>query len=70
MKLLFYFIFLIIIFNDQLAFLLPALVHIENQPTPRDQRDGPTVLVMAPTRELAQQIEREVRKFPYKGITW
>lgn len=52
-----------------LAFLLPALVHIEGQPTPRKERDGPTVLVMAPTRELAQQIEREVRKFPYHGIT-
>lgn len=53
-----------------LAFLLPALVHIEHQPTPRNQRTGPTVLIMAPTRELAQQIEREVAKFPYKGIKW
>jgi ATP-dependent RNA helicase DDX43 len=53
-----------------LAFLLPAMVHIQGQPTPRDQRDGPTILVMAPTRELAQQIEREVKKFPYKGIKW
>lgn len=53
-----------------LAFLLPALVHIEGQPIPRSQRDGPSVLIMAPTRELAQQIEREVAKFPYKGIKW
>ena len=53
-----------------LAFLLPALIHIEGQPTPRSQRDGPSVLIMAPTRELAQQIEREVAKFPYKGIKW
>ena len=53
-----------------LAFLLPALIHIEGQPIPREQRDGPTVLIMAPTRELAQQIEREVAKFPYKGIKW
>ena len=53
-----------------LAFLLPALVHIEGQSTPRKERDGPTVLIMAPTRELAQQIEREVRKFPYRDIVW
>ena len=53
-----------------LAFLLPALVHIEGQPVSRKQRQGPTVLIMAPTRELAQQIEREVKKFPYKGINW
>lgn len=53
-----------------LAFLLPALVHIEGQPIPRRDRDGPTVLIMAPTRELAQQIEREVGKFPYNGIKW
>ena len=53
-----------------LAFLLPAFVHIEGQPTPRSERSGPSVLIMAPTRELAQQIEREVAKFPYKGIKW
>lgn len=51
-----------------LAFLLPALVHIEGQPIARKDRNGPTVLIMAPTRELAQQIVREVTKFPYKDI--
>ncbi|CAH4038815.1 probable ATP-dependent RNA helicase DDX43 [Pieris brassicae] len=51
-----------------LAFLLPALIHIEGQPTPRDKRPGPTVLVLAPTRELAIQIQREVNKYHYKGI--
>jgi hypothetical protein len=36
--------------------MLPAIVHINNQP--RLQRgDGPIVLVLAPTRELAQQIK-------------
>lgn len=44
-----------------LAFLLPAFIHIDCQPTPRDQRKGPTVLVLAPTRELVVQIENEVR---------
>lgn len=51
-----------------LAFLLPALIHIDNQTTPRDQRLGPNVLVLSPTRELAIQIEKEVQKINYKGI--
>lgn len=53
-----------------LAFLLPAMIHIEGQPISRAERSGPSVLIMAPTRELAQQIEREVAKFPWKGIKW
>ncbi|KAL3288434.1 hypothetical protein HHI36_002880 [Cryptolaemus montrouzieri] len=52
-----------------LAFLLPALIHIDGQVKPREERDGPTVLVMAPTRELALQIDKEVKKYQYKGIT-
>ncbi|XP_033176272.1 probable ATP-dependent RNA helicase DDX43 [Bombus impatiens] len=51
-----------------LAFLLPALIHIEGQITPRPERKGPTVLVLAPTRELALQIEKEVNKYSYHGI--
>jgi len=37
-----------------LAFLLPALVHINNSDR---QAEAPVALVLAPTRELAQQIE-------------
>ncbi|XP_019854520.1 PREDICTED: probable ATP-dependent RNA helicase DDX43 isoform X2 [Amphimedon queenslandica] len=51
-----------------LAFLLPALIHINGQTVPRSERSGPTVLVLSPTRELALQIEKEVQKFCYKGI--
>ena len=53
-----------------LAFLLPAFIHIDNQPTPREERKGPTVLVLSPTRELAQQIEQETKKYKYNGIRW
>lgn len=51
-----------------LAFLLPALIHIDNQLLPRDQRTGPSALILSPTRELALQIEQEVNKINYKGI--
>lgn len=40
-----------------LAYILPAIVHINNQPR-LTQGEGPIVLVLAPTRELAQQIQQ------------
>ncbi|CAD5112086.1 DgyrCDS1327 [Dimorphilus gyrociliatus] len=52
-----------------LAFLLPAFIHIDNQPTPREERGGANVLVLSPTRELALQIENEVKKYNYKNIS-
>jgi len=45
-----------------LAFLLPAIVHINAQPY-LSKGDGPIVLVLAPTRELAIQIREEVDRF-------
>lgn len=53
-----------------LAFLLPALIHTDGQPHPRGikARGGPNVLVLAPTRELAIQIEKEVAKFQFRGV--
>jgi len=41
-----------------LAFLLPAFIHIEGQPVPRQDRGGPNVLVLSPTRELALQVSK------------
>ncbi|XP_054716598.1 probable ATP-dependent RNA helicase DDX17 isoform X3 [Uloborus diversus] len=38
------------------AYVLPSVVHIHNQPR-LERGDGPIVLVLAPTRELAQQIQ-------------
>ncbi|GLG93843.1 ATP-dependent RNA helicase bel [Gryllus bimaculatus] len=45
-----------------LAYILPAIVHINHQP--RLMRgDGPIALVLAPTRELAQQIQQVAADF-------
>ncbi|KAH6815778.1 P-loop containing nucleoside triphosphate hydrolases superfamily protein [Perilla frutescens var. frutescens] len=45
-----------------LSYLLPAFVHVSAQPR-LAQGDGPIVLVLAPTRELAIQIQEEAVKF-------
>ncbi|VDL80860.1 unnamed protein product [Nippostrongylus brasiliensis] len=42
-----------------LAFMLPGLIHTTKQ-APRARYEGPSVLVLLPTRELAQQVQ-EVR---------
>eukprot|EP01064_Diplonema_japonicum_P003213 TRINITY_DN120_c1_g2_i1.p1 TRINITY_DN120_c1_g2~~TRINITY_DN120_c1_g2_i1.p1 ORF type:complete len:589 (+),score=170.96 TRINITY_DN120_c1_g2_i1:69-1835(+) len=44
-----------------LAFGIPAILHLRAQPAAR-RGDGPGALVLAPTRELAVQIEEELRK--------
>jgi ATP-dependent RNA helicase DDX23/PRP28 len=47
------------------AFLLPLLVYISDLPPVNEltKNDGPYAIVLAPTRELAQQIEIEAKKF-------
>ncbi|EEB07575.2 ATP-dependent RNA helicase Dbp2 [Schizosaccharomyces japonicus yFS275] len=45
-----------------LSYCLPAIVHINAQPL-LAPGDGPIVLVLAPTRELAVQIQQECTKF-------
>ncbi|PNY28651.1 Pre-mRNA-splicing ATP-dependent RNA helicase PRP28 [Tolypocladium capitatum] len=47
------------------AFLLPLLVYISDLPplTEANKNDGPYALILAPTRELVQQIETEAMKF-------
>jgi len=45
-----------------LAFLLPAIVHINAQPYLRPG-DGPIVLILAPTRELVEQIRQQANQF-------
>lgn len=39
-----------------LGFILPGFIHLRSQPRLR-RGDGPIILVLAPTRELAQQVE-------------
>jgi len=45
-----------------LAFVLPMLRHIKDQ-RPVQSGDGPIGLIMAPTRELVQQIGKEIKRF-------
>jgi superfamily II DNA/RNA helicase len=45
-----------------LGYLLPGIIHINNQPY-LERGDGPIVLVLAPTRELAQQIQEVAADF-------
>ena len=44
------------------AFLIPALCHIMVQ-KPMEKDDGPIVLIISPTRELAQQTDEVCREF-------
>jgi len=51
-----------------LAFILPGIIHIQGQQITQFGQmgyHGPKALVVAPTRELAIQIETETRKFAY-----
>lgn len=44
------------------SYLLPALLHIQRQPK-MERGDGPIVLILAPTRELAQQVDEVASDF-------
>jgi len=45
-----------------MGYMLPAIIHCMNQAY-LERGDGPIVLVMSPTRELAQQIQEQATKF-------
>lgn len=51
-----------------LAFLLPVFIHIDGQTIPVAERNGPSCLILTPTRELALQIEMEIKKYHYRDI--
>ena len=46
-----------------LAFVWPALVHVMDQREIVRNKEGPIVVILAPTRELAGQIYTEANKF-------
>jgi ATP-dependent RNA helicase DDX5/DBP2 len=43
------------------AFLIPGIIHLRANKA--DNRDGPTMLILAPTRELAMQIQGQAELF-------
>jgi len=45
-----------------LGFILPAIMHVKNQ-APRKVQDGPTVVVLLPTRELALQVMEVAQEY-------
>lgn len=51
-----------------LAYILPALINLLRQPTPRKLRTGPSVAIISPTRKLVFEIEQEINKYIFAGI--
>ncbi|XP_037376825.1 probable ATP-dependent RNA helicase DDX43 [Talpa occidentalis] len=51
-----------------LSYLMPGFIHLDSQPVTGEKRNGPGMLVLTPTRELALQVEAECSKYIYKGL--
>jgi len=51
-----------------LAYALPAIIHLNSQPTQRGKRDGPSVVILGPTREVVLQIEKDINKYVHGEI--
>uniref|UniRef100_A0A915P7W1 RNA helicase n=1 Tax=Meloidogyne floridensis TaxID=298350 RepID=A0A915P7W1_9BILA len=45
-----------------IGFILPSIVHVQSQPA-RNLQDGPAVIILLPTRELAQQVEQVAQEY-------
>lgn len=52
-----------------LAFVWPALVHVMDQRVIVKGMEGPIVVILAPTRELAGQIYSEANKFAKRSVS-
>nr|XP_020767057.1 probable ATP-dependent RNA helicase DDX43 isoform X3 [Odocoileus virginianus texanus] len=48
-----------------LSYLMPGFIHIDSQPV---ARNGPGMLVLTPTRELALQVDAECSEHSYRGL--
>lgn len=59
---LYFFVAVVVKSGKTLAYIMPAVVHINHQAR-LVRGDGPIVLVLAPTRELAQQIQQVANDF-------
>ncbi|XP_029425728.1 probable ATP-dependent RNA helicase DDX43 isoform X2 [Nannospalax galili] len=51
-----------------LSYLMPGFIHLDSQPVAREKRNGPGMLVLTPTRELALQVEAECSKYSYSDL--
>ncbi|XP_033612558.1 probable ATP-dependent RNA helicase DDX43 isoform X2 [Fukomys damarensis] len=51
-----------------LSYLMPGFIHLNSQPVAGGKRNGPGMLVLTPTRELALQVEAECSKYSYKSL--
>ncbi|XP_062042339.1 probable ATP-dependent RNA helicase DDX43 [Lepus europaeus] len=51
-----------------LSYLMPGFIHLDCQPVGREKRNGPGMLVLTPTRELALQVQAECSKYSYKNL--
>jgi len=52
-----------------LAYILPALIHLIHQSTPRTVYMGPSILILGPTTEVVLRIKNEVDKYVFNGIS-
>ncbi|KAM1717250.1 hypothetical protein COP2_025387 [Malus domestica] len=49
--------------GKMLAYLIPAILHVNSQPKRSGGGDGPIVLILAPTTQRAEQIQHMGAKF-------
>lgn len=54
-----------------MGFLIPVLHHVENLPriNGSNSESGPYVIILGPSRELAEQIEDEFNRIKYGDVT-
>ncbi|XP_008054486.1 probable ATP-dependent RNA helicase DDX43 [Carlito syrichta] len=51
-----------------LCYLMPGFIHLNFQPTGKEKRNRPGMLVLTPTRELALQVQGECSKYSCGGL--